>query len=58
MLRDALATLRWELMCDNVVLSRRQTDIAELRKEVESVIDEYPPIDWKYEVSCIYQTAK
>lgn len=58
MLRDALATLRWELMCDGVVLSRRQTDIAELRKEVESAIDEYPPIDWKYEVSCIYQPAK
>ena len=58
MLRDALATLRWELMCDSVVLSRRQTDITELRKEVENAIDEYPPIDWKYEVSCIYRPAK
>lgn len=57
MLRDALATLRLELMGDKVVLSRRQTDIAELRKEVESAIDEYPTIDWKYEVSCIYQSA-
>lgn len=58
MLRDALATLRWELMCDSVVLSRRQTGITELRKEVESAIDEYPPIDWKYEVSCIYQPSR
>ena len=47
-----------ELMCDGVVLSRRQTDIAELRKEVESAIDEYPLIDWKYEVSCIYQPSE
>lgn len=58
MLRDALATLRWELMCGNEILSRMKTDVTKLRKEAESVIDEYPPIDWAYETSCIYQDGK
>lgn len=55
LLRDELATLRWELMCDSDILHRRQIDTGQLRAEVESAIAEYPPIDWEYEATCIYQ---
>lgn len=55
LLRDELATLRWELMSYNAVLHRKQIDIGQLRAEVENAIADYPPIDWEYEVACIYQ---
>lgn len=53
-LRDAMATLRWELMCDHPVLSRAEIAPQQLKLEIEKAIDEYPPLDWEYERSCIY----
>lgn len=55
LLRDRLATLRWELMSSHGTLHRKHIDIEQLRAEVETAIDEYPPIDWEYETACIYQ---
>lgn len=54
-LRDVMATLRWEMMEDRPILSRAETDLEELRKEVEVAVTEYPVLDWEYECSCIYQ---
>ena len=54
-LRDTMATMRWELMCGQPVLHRADITPEQLRQEMYRVIDEYPPLDWKYESSCIYQ---
>lgn len=53
-LRDAMATLRWDLMCDQPVLHRADITPEQLRKEMYRVIDDYPPLNWEYESSCIY----
>lgn len=54
-LRDTLASLRWELMCSRPVLRRADITPEQLKEEAYRVIDEYPPLDWEYECSCIYQ---
>lgn len=54
-LRDELASIRWELMCLNPTLSRTENAPEELQEEMYKAIDEYPPLDWEYEKSCIYQ---
>lgn len=54
-LRDSIATMRWEFMRAQPVLSRGGYDTALLREEMYRVIDEYPPLNWEYESSCIYQ---
>lgn len=53
-LRDSIATMRWEFMSKQPVLSRREHEIVSMQKEMNLVIDEYPPLDWEYEKSCIY----
>lgn len=53
-LRDTMATLRWDLMCSQPVIHRADITPEQLQKEMYRVIDEYPPLDWEYERSCIY----
>lgn len=53
-LRDTLATLRWDLMCDQPVLHRAYINPEHLKEEMYRVIDDYPPLNWEYESSCIY----
>ena len=53
-LRDTLATLRWDLMCDQPVLHRADITPEQLKEEMYRVIDDYPPLNWEYESSCIY----
>lgn len=53
-LRDTMATLRWDLMCHQPLLHRGDITPVQLQKEMYRVIDEYPPLDWEYESSCIY----
>ena len=53
-LRDAMATLRWDLMCNQPILHRADITPEQLQKEMYRVIDDYPPLDWEYESSCIY----
>lgn len=53
-LRDTMATLRWDLMCEQQILSRGEIDPAQLEQEMYRVIDDYPPLNWEYERSCIY----
>lgn len=54
-LRDTMATLRWDLMCNQPVLHRADITSEQLQKEMYRVIDDYPPLNWEYESSCIYQ---
>ena len=53
-LRDTVATLRWELMCNQPILHRADITPEQLQKEMYRVIDDYPPLNWEYESSCIY----
>lgn len=53
-LRDTMATLRWELMCMQNVLHRGDITPEQLQEEMYQVIDAYPPLNWEYERSCIY----
>ena len=55
-LRDAVATLRYELMEEYVEVHPRCVQSAEVwQKEKNDVIAEYPPLDWEYEKSVIYK---
>lgn len=53
-LRDTLATMRWEFLERNGTFSRAGLDVAVKRKQLFYSVEEYPPIDWEYENSCIY----
>lgn len=55
-LRDTMATMRWEFISSEGIIERNNwNDIANIRHNVYAAIDEYPPLDWQYECSCIYQ---
>ncbi len=53
-LRDALATLRLELMYLNPSLKRSEISPQQLKEDVYKSITEYPHLDWEYEQSCIF----
>ena len=53
-LRDTLATMRWEFWERNGTFSRASLDMDSERKKLFYSVEEYPPIDWEYESSCIY----
>ncbi len=53
--RDEAMSMRWEFMGKQSVLSRGEYDVELLREEMYRVIEEYPPLDWEYESSCIFQ---
>ena len=52
-LRDTIATLRWELWEKRPPLT--EYDKQELKAEVYAALTEYPPLDWDYEISIIFQ---
>lgn len=54
-LRDAMATMRWEYMEQRGVFCRAELDTQAERERMRYSIEEYPPIDWAYESSCIYR---
>lgn len=53
-LRDALATMRWDFWERNSTFHRKDLDMDVERKKLFYSVEEYPPIDWDYESSCIY----
>lgn len=53
-LRDTLATMRWDFWECNGIFCRKDLDIDTERKNLFYSVEEYPPIDWEYESSCIY----
>lgn len=54
-LRDTLATMRWDDWERKGTFSRIDLDMDAERKKLHYSVEEYPPIDWEYESSCIYQ---
>lgn len=55
LLRDEMATARYELWEQKGICSRRDMNIQEEREKMMFSVEEYPPLDWEYESSCIYQ---
>ncbi len=53
-LRDAMATMRWEFWERKGLFPRAELDLEVERKKLFYSVEEYPPIDWEYESSCIY----
>lgn len=53
-LRDTLATMRWEFWARNGIFNRTELNMDAERKKLFYSVEEYPPIDWDYESSCIY----
>lgn len=54
-LRDTLATMRWDFWERNGTFRRKDLNMDAEQKKLFYSVDEYPPIDWEYESSCIYQ---
>lgn len=53
-LRDTMATMRWELWKRMGLFPRAELDLEVERRKLFYSVEEYPPIDWEYESSCIY----
>ena len=53
-LREAMATLRWNFICRKQE-KRQSLDLEKERDAMFRVIRDYPPLDWNYEESCIYR---
>lgn len=54
-LRSAMATLRWELCEKQTPLKRDEINCMTLKEELLLALKEYPPLDWEYEQSIIFQ---
>lgn len=53
-LRDTMATMRWKYWERKGIFHRADLDVDAERKKLFYSVDEYPPIDWEYESSCVY----
>lgn len=53
-LRDTMAAMRWAFWERNGLFSRAELDLDAEQKKLFYALEEYPPIDWEYESSCIY----
>ena len=54
-LRDTMATLRWDMMCQSPVLHRAEVTPEKLKAQMYRVLDAYPALEWERERSYIYQ---
>lgn len=53
MLRDTMATLRWNIWEYFPMEKRSEIDLKEWDREKEKRLKEYPKLNYKYEMSCI-----
>lgn len=53
-LRDAMATLRWDLMSQIPVLPKEVINRERLKENIMVAIKEYPPIEPEYENQCVF----
>ena len=53
--RDAMATLRWKIWEEFPVEKRRNIDMEEWHREACRRVEEYPKLNYEYEMSCIRQ---
>ena len=54
MLRDTMATLRWDLMTKSPTLNEESIDRFQMKRNIWCAIDEYPPIEPQYEKQCVF----
>jgi len=54
--RDALATLRWELIEKKQGLKRATVDVELEREKIERLVDDYPKLDVDYEESVVFRS--
>lgn len=54
-LRDTMATLRWQQWEMRELLHRDEIDIKALEDDILIALDEYPPLNWEYEKSIIFE---
>ena len=53
-LRDIMATVRWEFWERKGIFNRAELDIEDERKKLCYSLEEWPNADWEYESSCIF----
>ncbi len=53
MLRDSMATLRWDFISEREG-KRSEIDIHKEQEALFQAVYDYPPLNWNYEKSCIY----
>lgn len=53
-LRDTMASMRWGFWERNGLFSRAELDLDAEQRKLFYAVEEYPPINWEYECSCIY----
>ena len=58
LLRDSMATLRWQIWESKGVFARTDLDIGQERLALEQDIKDYPPLDWEYEQSVVFQPTQ
>ena len=51
---DTMVAMRWAFWERNGLFSREELDLDAERQKLFYSVEEYPPIDWAYESSCIY----
>ena len=51
---DTMVAMRWAFWERNGLFSREELDLDAERQKLFYSVEEYPPIDWEYESSCIY----
>lgn len=56
LLRDEMATMRYEYMERRGICKRSEMDMAQEFKDLKYSIREYPTIDWRYEESCVFRS--
>lgn len=54
-LRDTMASLRWEQICRDQIVSRAELDLEQARAEIAVAMKEYPYYQLEYERQCIYR---
>lgn len=54
-LRDAMATLQWDLMNASPTIKREEIDRDKLEWNVMRAIEEYPPLEPEYEKQCVFR---
>lgn len=54
LVRDTMATMRWNSIDDKIIYLREKMDVEKIREEKRQVIAEYPKLDEEYEKSVVF----
>ncbi len=54
--RDAISTLKWDMIETNGTFERKNINVEEERKKIMHSVDEYPKLDYEYESSVVFHS--